>query len=166
MLAARIAVSGVVLAIGPHGIGHLQFGETKAKAVAGLSASLGAPSGRGANTGCSSRYTEVAWGDLIVEFRLGVFSGFRYMIGGFPITTPGSPPPGPKVVSPRLATAARITLGSTLAQARAAYGRLQRVGADMWRSSNGLVFVDGAKRDPVPPSSRIVEIKIGTCGDF
>jgi len=166
MLAVRIAASVALLTIGAHGIGDVHFGETKARAVAGLSARLGAPSGRGANTGCSSRYTEVAWRDLIAEFRLDVFSGFRYIVGGFPITTPGSPPAGPKVVSPRLATAARITLGSTLAQARTAYGRLQRVGADMWRAPNGLVLVDDAKRDPVPPSSRIVEIKIGTCGDF
>lgn len=30
----------------------------------------------------------------------------------------------------------------------------------------GLVFYDDALHDPEPPSSRIVEIKIGTCGDF
>jgi tRNA (cmo5U34)-methyltransferase len=37
---------------------------------------------------------------------------------------------------------------------------------DVWQSPNGLVFVDTAIRDPVPTSSHIREIKIGTCGDF
>jgi hypothetical protein len=39
-------------------------------------------------------------------------------------------------------------------------------GASTWRAANGLVFVDDAKRDPAPPSSRVVEIKIATCGGF
>jgi hypothetical protein len=31
---------------------------------------------------------------------------------------------------------------------------------------NGLIFYDSATREPPPASSWIVEIKIGTCGDF
>ena len=69
-------------------------------------------------------------------------------------------------VFPRLATSTGITLGSTLAQLRAAYDGLQRVGADSRRAPSGLVFVDDARRDPERPGSRIVEIKVGTCGDF
>jgi hypothetical protein len=69
-------------------------------------------------------------------------------------------------VVPRLSTSRRITLGSTLAQVQRAYPRLHAGGTDMWRAGNGLVFMDNAARDPEPASSRIIEIKIGTCGDF
>jgi hypothetical protein len=40
------------------------------------------------------------------------------------------------------------------------------VGVDKWPVTNGVVFVVDAAREPEPPSSRIVEIKFGTCGDF
>ena len=153
------------LAIGPHGIGGVRFGAPKAAAVATLSARLGAPTKREVNPGCAPRYTEVEWGDLAVEFRSGTFSGFRYIAGGLPPTTYRAPSP-PKPVSPRIVTANGISLGNTLAQVRSRYGRLQRIGADMWRASNRLVFVDSAKRDPVSSASPIREIKIGTCGDF
>lgn len=154
--------------LGPDGIVTVRFGLTKLKAVAELSNLFGAPSARGVNTGCAPRYTEVEWGDLVAEFRLSTFSGFRYTIGGWPLTTPGSPrePSPPKTVIPRLVTSKGISLGSTLAQVRAAYRVLRFVGSDRWQSLNGLVFVDNAEHDPEPPSSRIVEIKIGTCGGF
>jgi hypothetical protein len=129
---------------------------------------FGPPAAGGVNTGCGSRYTEVEWGDLTVEFRSSIFSGYRYMEGGYPLTTPGSPREAhpSKTSAPKLATSTGVSLGSTLAQVRAAYGKLAFVGADRWRAPNGLVFYDDAMRDPEPPSSRIVEIKIGTCGDF
>jgi hypothetical protein len=150
--------------LGPTGIGKVRFGLAKVHTVADLSALFGAPSARGQNTGCGPRYSEVEWGDLIAEFRLGRFSGFRYAKGGFPLTTPGSPHDSspPTGGSPKLATAKGITLGSTLAQLRAAYGALRLIGTDRWRSAEGLVFVDSAKA----PAKPIVEIKIGTCGDF
>ncbi len=107
------------------------------------------------------------WGDFAAEFRSNRFSGCRYVEGGFPIATPGSPHARPPTAtSPRLSTARGITLGSTLAQVRAAHVRLRRIGADTWRTASGLVFVDNATGDPVPPTARIVEIKIGTCGAF
>lgn len=151
-----------------HGIGAAQFQMPKVATVAQLTALFGAPSARGVNTGCGPRYSEVEWRDLVAEFRLGKFSGYRFIEGGYPITTPGSPreTSRAKAVFPQLATARGISLGSTLAQLRAAYGVLHRVGADMWRSGNGLIFVDDGKRDPVPTTSHIVEIKIGTCGGF
>jgi hypothetical protein len=152
--------------LGPTGIANVRFGLSKREAVAGLTRLFGAPSARGVNPGCGARYTEVEWGGLAAEFRLGTFSGFRYLEGGLPPTAYGAQVPPVKRVSPSPATSKGVALGSTLAQVRRAYGPLQRVGADMWRSSRGLVFVDDAQHDPVSPASRIVEIKIGTCGDF
>jgi hypothetical protein len=152
----------------PDGIGAVRFGLTKARAVEELDALFGAPAARGINTGCGRRYTEAVWGDLAAEFRAGTFSGYRYSAGGYPLTTPGSPHESspPKTRSPRLATATGISLGSTLAELRAAYRGLRPIGVDNWRAPNGLVFVDDAEHDPEPPSSRLVELKIGTCGGF
>jgi hypothetical protein len=165
-LGGQSALSATTL--GSSGIGSVRLGLTKTTAVAELSDRFGAPSARGVNTACGPRYTEVAWGDLVAEFRLNKFSGFRYITGGYPLTTPGSPrePSPPKRAFPKLATSKGISLGSTLAQLRVAYGVLHAVGTDRWQSPNRLVFVDNAAHDPEPPSSHIVEIKIGTCGDF
>jgi len=147
--------------LAPSGIGAVRFGLSETRAVAGLTALFGAPTARGINTACGPRFSEVEWGDLVAEFRAKRFSGFRYLEGGYPLTTPGSPPPPrSKAVLPRLATATGITLGSTFAQLRVAYESRRRVGADTWRSANGLVFV------AMPSSNRIVEIKRSTCGDF
>lgn len=43
---------------------------------------------------------------------------------------------------------------------------LHFVGVDKWRAANGIIFVVGALREPEPPFSKVVEIKLGTCGDF
>ena len=148
MLARIVAVS---LVLGAHGIGPVRFGTPKPQAVAALSRILGQPTSRAVNPGCGARYTEADWGDLEAEFRRGSFSGYRYLDRG---------------QLPTLATAKGITIGSSLAELRAAYGRLGDGGTDRWRAPNGLVFYDDAMRDPIPPSSLIIEIKIGTCGDF
>jgi hypothetical protein len=158
-LLATLAALASVPTLGPAGIGTVRFGTAKSEAVAELRALLGAPSGRGVNTGCGPRYTEVAWGDLVAEFRAGTFSGFRYVVGGWPLTTPGSPRRASPPVA-KLATSRGISLGDTLARVRGAYGVLRLVGTDRWRSPSGLVFVDE------PRSRHIVEIKTGTCGDF
>jgi hypothetical protein len=145
----------------------VRFGFVKARAVTSLSAVFGAPAARGVNTGCGPRYTEVVWGDLVAEFRSNTFSGYRYVKGGYPLTTPGSPrAPHQTAPFPRLATSRGTTLGSTLAQLRRAYPALHAAGSDRWEAGNSLVFVDDAKHDPVPLSSHIIEIKVGTCGDF
>ena len=87
-----VAAAGAApVALGPRGIGAVQLGLPELKAVKELTHLFGAPSARGVNTGCGRRYTEVEWGDLVAEFRLGTFSGFRYINGGYPLTTPGSP---------------------------------------------------------------------------
>lgn len=150
-----------------NGIGSVRFGATKAAAVAELGRLFGAQSARGINTGCSPRYTEVEWGDLIAEFRLNVFSGYRYAARGWPLTTPGSPRGGHVgLVRPRLVTARGISLGDSLDRARSAYGQLRLVGTDRWRAPDGLLLVDDAKPIAKPWSRHIAEIKIGTCGDF
>jgi hypothetical protein len=164
-VAASSAGAGGTARLGPDGVGSVRFGLVQNRAIARLSALLGAPSSRGVNTACGPRYAEFEWGNLIAEFRSKRFTAYRYRRGGYPLTTPGSPRPNGRS-GPRLATATGITLGSTLRQLRAAYPNLRVAGASMWRAANGLVFVDNAKTDPAPPSSRIVEIKIGTCGAF
>ena len=104
------------------------------------------------------------WGELVAEFRLGIFSDYRYMKGEWPLTTPGSP----RRLLPSehaglvLATAKGISLG----QLHLAHGELHFAGVDKWRAANGIIFVVDALRDPEPPSSKVVEIKLGTCGDF
>jgi hypothetical protein len=160
------APAAPVATLRPDGIGNLHFGLSKRRAVAELSALFGAPTARGVNTGCGARYTEVDWGDLAAEFRSNVFSGYRYLVGGYRFNLRRAPAPTSKVAVPSLRTATGVSLGSTLAELRAVYGALSFVGTDRWRSTNGLVFTDDAEHDPEPPSSRIVEIKIGTCGDF
>lgn len=153
-------------ALSPEGIGAVRFGLAKDKAVASLTAMLGKPTWQGVNTGCSPRYTEVEWGELVAEFRLGTFSGYRYMKGGWPLTTPGSPRLSSQPKGPYLATAKGISLGSTLGEVRAAYGKLSFIGVDKWRPANGMVFVVDAEHEPEPPSSQVIEIKYQTCGDF
>ena len=154
-------------ALGADGIGRVRFGLSRRRAMAELRRRFGAPSAEGVNTGCGPRYREVVWGDLVTEFRLGRFSGYRYVRAGYEIVIPHGPSaPAPRGPTAGLATAKGITIGSTLAQVRAAYRPLTSVGTDRWKAANGIVFVDGAKRDPVPPSSRIIEIKSSTCGDY
>jgi hypothetical protein len=167
----RPPVAGVIAStrvMGPEGIGLVHFGLAKSETVADLTGRLGKAAPLGTNTACGPRYSEVEWGDLVAEFRLGLFSGYRYLNGGWPLATPGFPrrPPLSSGPSPLLATAKGISLGSTLTQVQGAYGEVRFVGVDKWQAANGLVFVVDAPREPEPPSSKVVEIKFGTCGDF
>jgi hypothetical protein len=150
--------------IRPTGIGRVHFGLPKAEAISKLSSLFGKPSSRFVNSGCGPRYTEVAWGHLYVEFRLGKFSGYRYQEYGW-IPTGSGVKPRPSFL-PKLATSRGITLASSLRQLRRAYGRLDLIGTDRWMVRGGLVFFDDSKTQPPTASSRIIEIKIGTCGDF
>ncbi len=155
--ACHLRPAGQVLrALGTQGVGTVRFGTTKAKAVAGLSELLGRPTWQGVNSGCGPRYTEVEWGQLVAEFRLGAFSGYLYMRGGWPLTTPGSPrqaPPSGRA-GLDLATTKGNSLGSTLGQVRLAYGKLHFVGVDKWRAANGIIFVVDALRDLSPRPAR------------
>ena len=156
MLRAVAIVSAAATILSAHGIGSVRFGLPKDRAVQELTVLFGRPSQRFVNSGCGPRYTEVAWGHLYAEFRAGTFSGFRYIEDGWPPKQYGL-----KVHRsdrPTLTTARRVTLGNTLGELRAAYGRLTFVGTDRWKSRDGMVFYNDAER--------IVEIKTGTCGDF
>lgn len=150
-----------------HGIGAVRFGTEKAVAVGTLTRLLGQSSRRFVSDGCGpSYYTEVEWGHLYVEFRRGRLSGFRYMRGAWTKRGVGYGADR-RELRPRLAAANGITLGSTLQQLRHAEGRLRLVGTDRWQSRQGLVFYASfSTPQPPPPTSRITEIKVGTCGDF
>jgi hypothetical protein len=151
-----VAVAQPAPVLSADAIGGVHFGISRGQAVAELSTLLGRPSGSFVNGGCGARYSEVAWGHLYVEFRAGRLSGYRYLEDGWPPSRYGVQRRASDL--PRLATAKHVTLGSTLAQVRAAYGRLLVIGTDRWATSDGLVFSDA--------HGRIVEIKRGTCGDF
>ena len=147
------------------GIGTVRFGLPKATVVGELSVLFGAPTWRGISTGCGARFTEVEWGDFAAEFRLNVFSGYRYATRLQQIL--GAPHDSLSTVWPRLATAKGITVGDTLAQLHLAYGKLHWTGPNKRHTTNGLFFVDDGTRSPAPPSSRISEIKTtSTCGDY
>jgi len=149
------------------GVGSATFGVSKAQAVASLTRALGKPSAEGTSKACGPRFTEVAWHDLIAEFRTGKFTGYRFLEGGWPLWTSRSlhrvavtrPP------APPLRTVRGITLGSTLRQLRAAYGTLERSGAVQWTAPDGLSFIESSTvANPRSPADKIVEIHVGTCG--
>jgi hypothetical protein len=145
-------------------IGGVRFGLPRRKVVTRLSELLGTRSPTPPrNDGCGPVLTEVAWQHLYVELRRGRLTGFRYIENGWPGAS------GKRSISsalPPLVTTKGVTLGDTLAQARAAYGHLTPVGTNRWRAPDGLILWDDARDYPDPPSSRIVEIEYGACGDF
>jgi hypothetical protein len=145
-------------------IGGVRFGLPRAKAIAGLSRLFGTRSRSFNSPGCGPAYTEVPWQHLYAEFRRGRLAGFRYAEDGWPASRYGER----QVTSdqPPLVTSRKITLGSTLGQARAAYGHLKPIGTNRWQTPDGLVLYDNTTNYPDPPSSRIIEIKLSTCGDF
>jgi hypothetical protein len=107
--------------LGPQGLGPVPFGVAKPNAVGGLIRVFGKPSSAGSNSGCDGRYSEVEWGELVAEFRLGVFSGYRYLTGGWPLTAPG-------FLTHRLHSSAALTSllpkGSRSAARSGSYARL------------------------------------------
>jgi hypothetical protein len=146
-------------------IGGVRFGLPRKDVVTRLSELLGTRSTNPpSNRACGPAFTEVAWQHLYVELRHGRLVGFRYIADGWPPTsfakhvTASDRPP--------VVTTRGITLGSTLSQARGAYGHLRPVGTNRWETPDGLVLYDNARHYPDPPNSRITEIKYGTCGDF
>ena len=140
-----------------NGLGVVRFGSSVGSVTRAVSAKLGPPTGH-PDAGCVGGYTEVAWRDLIVQFRHGRFTGYRYWAN-----SSGSPAPSPSTISPRLQTATGISLGSTFAQVRRLY-RLTQTGTDFWKAANGIVFALDSRTYPSPPSSLVYEIKTdGVC---
>jgi hypothetical protein len=140
-----------------NGLGVVRFGSSVSSVTSAVSARLGPPTGR-PDAGCVGGYTEVAWHDLIAQFRHGRFTGYRYWVN-----SSGSPPPSASTVSPKLQTAKGISLGSTFAQVRRRY-RLTQTGTDFWKAANNIVFVLDSMAYPSPPSSPVYEIKTyGVC---
>jgi hypothetical protein len=174
VVALTVAVTCVVAAsasgtaarpiVSSHGVGGVPFGTSKSEAVKELTSLLGAPTRRFVSNGCGPHYTEVEWGHLYVEFRLGKLAGFRYLRGGWEGRAVGA---RDRALVPKLLTSEGVSLSSTLAQVRHRYGTLAIVGTDRWRSHDGLVFsISYLVTHPAPPDSRITEIKYGTCGDW
>jgi hypothetical protein len=140
-----------------NGLGVADLGSSARAVTSAVSAELGSPTGH-PEAGCVGGYTEVAWHDLIVQFRHGRFSGYRYWVN-----SAGSPSPSVSPVSPKLQTAKGISLGSTLAQLERRY-RLTQTGTDFWKAPNNIVFALDSPTYPSPPSSRVYEIKTdGAC---
>jgi len=151
------------------GIGPAHFGFSRQVVIAALRPSLGPPNAAGINTGCGANLTEVAWHDLIAEFRDGRFSGYRFIRGGWPLTTPGSPHDhvADTAPLPPLRTSAGVTLGSTFAKLRSAYAHLSRTASFRWTAPDGLTFTEPSTvANPTSPANPIIEIQTKTCGDF
>ncbi len=137
------------------GLGVAHFGSPARSVTDAISARLGSPTGIPA-AGCVGGYTQVAWHDLIVQFRHGRFSGYRYWVNG-------SGSASTLAVSPKLVTARGISLGSTFAEVKRRY-RLTQTGTDFWKSHDGIVFALESQSHPSPPGSLVYEIKsYGVC---
>jgi len=155
--AAASSTAETPIVLRGHGLGVVRFGSSARSVTKAVSARLGAPTGH-PDAGCVGGYTEVAWHDLIVQFRHGRFSGYRYWVDGS-----GSPSPSASAIAPRLQTAKGITLGSTFAELKRTY-RLTQTGTDFWKAPNDVVFGLNSGTYPSPPSSSIYEIKSsGAC---
>ena len=166
VLAASASAKATTLVMSSDRVGDVRFGTSKSQAVKELASLLGAPTHRFVSNGCGPKYSEVEWGHLYVEFRLGKLTGFRYKRGAWegPSVAPGASDDG---VVPKLTTPKGVSLGSTLAQVRDRYGPLEIVGTDRWRTRDGLIFyISYLVTQPPPPNSRITEITYGTCGDW
>jgi hypothetical protein len=130
---------------------------------------LGPPSGRGINTGCGPRFTEVQWRELAVEFRDNVFTGYRDIDrpkGDLELAPANGGNPSTYPVRPDAKTAAGVALGDSLRRVRAAYGKLSLVGADRHQAPNGISFVDDSSGSPAQAHARIIEIRTLTCGSY
>lgn len=131
------------------GLGTVRIGMSERAATRVITAELGTPSGHPAS-GCPGPYRDVAWHDLIVQFKAGRFTGYRYWV-----SAPHS------ALDPRLRTSRGITLGSTFGELRRAYV-LTQTGTDFW-SARGLTFGLSGLTYPSPPSAPVYEVKVTVC---
>lgn len=141
--------SSSAVALEPDGLGVVAFGDEASDVLATLSALLGPTTDDGPLPACPSGELDrqVQFAELSV--LVATFDGMERFVAW-----DLGPPSG---ALPRLATAEGITVGSTLAQLRAAYGnRLQLLGDDPF----GPAFeID------VPAQGRLGGTLTGTAGD-
>jgi len=141
-------------------LGIVSFGAPSTLVTNKLSALLGAPTGH-PPAGCDGDYSQVAWHDLIAQFRDGRFAGYRYVAGGSAGVSPTSTTLR-SATRPKLATASGITLGDTFAEVRRAYPVLHQSGSNFWRTASGIVFAFDPATGHVT-TSPIYEIKNDVC---
>jgi hypothetical protein len=144
-----------------NGLGLAKFGAPAALTTEAINAVLGAPTGH-PSAGCTGKYTQASWHDLIVQFTDGRFTGYRYVADGFDGVSPSLETLHAPVV-PMIATAAGATLGSTMAEVRRAYRSLHRSGTDFWRTPSGVVFAFYSSEANPSSSSPVYEIKDNVC---
>ena len=158
---AETATTSTTIGLESDGLGIVGFGATFSQVKSALSAYLGESTGE-PDSGCGPEWTQIEWHDLVVEFHVGVFSGYRDILGGWPPTSnkTGRSP------DPSVATSNGVGLGGTLGQLKSAYPDAYQSGSFTWTSPDGIHFVIESVNYPPSLDSPIAEIKIGTCGDF
>ncbi len=144
-----------------NGLGLANFGAPAAPTTEAITDVLGAPTGH-PSAGCTGKYTQVAWHDLIVQFTAGRFTGYRFVAGGSKGVSPSVATLHDPVV-PTIATAAGVTLGSTMAEVEHAYRSLHRSGTDFWRTPGGIVFAFYSAEANPSSKSPVYEIKDNVC---
>jgi hypothetical protein len=143
------------------GLGIVNFGASTSSATKTLSATLGTPTGH-PGAGCTTAYSQTAWHDLIVQFKSGRFSGYRYVAGGWSGISPSTKSLH-AVVTPKLATSTGITLGSTTAATKRAYPSVHQTGSDFWSTPTGIVFAFYELKATSSSAEPIYEIKNNVC---
>ncbi len=144
-----------------NGLGLANFGAPAALTTEAITAVLGAATGH-PSAGCTGKYTQAAWHDLIVQFNDGRFTGYRYVAGGSKGVSPSLATLHDPVV-PTITTAKRITLGRTMAEVKRAYRSLHRSGTDFWRTPGGIVFAFYSAEANPSSMSPVYEVKDNVC---
>lgn len=143
------------------GLGIVNFGAATSAATKALTARFGTPTGH-PSAGCIAAYSQTAWHDLILQFKSGRFTGYRYIAGGWSGISPSTKSLHAAVM-PKLATSKGITLASTMAAARRAYPSLRQTGSAFWRTPDGIVFAFYQLKATSASSEPIYEIKNNVC---
>ena len=145
-----------------NGLGLANFGAPAAPTTEAITDVLGAPTGH-PSAGCTGKYTQVAWHDLIVQFTAGRFTGYRFVAGGSKrgLALPSrhstirwsrrSPPPQGSL------SGAQWPRWSTLTDL------LHRSGTDFWRTPGGIVFAFYSAEANPSSKSPVYEIKDNVC---
>lgn len=142
-----------------NGVGPVTPGESERSALRRLQHYFGVPTDH-PRSDCGGAYANVAWQNLIVQFKAGRFSGYRYVDSrGVPVA------PSARVlrdVSPKLTTAHGAALGSTLAEVRRVSGTLRETGTARFRSIAGVTFAFWASSN-ANSHSRVYQMSSNFC---